>query len=88
MALHMQTVAFLMNYINSKLNEGDITVESVHVSGGYINEDGNLVLSFNNSEKEPIVIDLSNFAQSEDLNSLKDELIEYVNSNTGDYGEI
>lgn len=56
MALSMQTIAFLMNYVNSKLDEaGNVSVESIHIDKVELNDTGDLVFTFNKS-KEPITV--------------------------------
>lgn len=88
MGVHIQTAAFLMNYINKKLNEGNLSVESVHVSDGYIDENGNLILTFNNSAKDPITIELDQILQEKDLENIKEDLKNYIESSDKDFGEI
>ena len=59
MALNMQTIAFLMNYVNDKINSSGLSGEDIHVSSGSINEEnGKLILTYN-TNKQPIEIDLS-----------------------------
>lgn len=64
MALSMQTIAFLMNYVNSKFDEaGNVSVESIHIDKVELNETGDLVFTFN-KRKEPIIVQLDELIQS------------------------
>ena len=64
MALSMQTIAFLMNYVNSKLDEaGGVTVNSIHVDNVELNDTGDLVFTFN-KEKAPITVEMDELINS------------------------
>ena len=68
--LDIETVAFLVNYINKRLgSSGDITVNTIHIAGGYLDINNNLI-----STKSPISIDLNDLTNNSELELIRQEL--------------